>query len=289
MGKGSILPSFTKRKLSFAAMSGLFALLSYVCLLLAASRLDWRELVVELRDPNADEKNAKLTIGLLGGTINVNDAKVIEWKLQHSDGKLSRKRTEEQREEFLSFRYYTVGFYSSLIVSTLMLALGTLFIIWSSKPTLNVLGSLVFFSVAVFLCFFGVFFELWLTSKVHTQLQCVSVIFEFLETVNLPTITEDCEWKRGKAPWLLWTGTLLAVVAWAIAVVRIIKYRLPFMAKAIEEIMAVKAMAANPNFDDASSVAQNSPRTETLTTLLQASTPSPSPTGVRERMPLLTN
>jgi hypothetical protein len=248
--------ALAKRKISFAAITGFCALCSYLFILSASASNKWRTL---------EHGNDKVKIGLLAGVYKEGNERTTElWTLNTKNG--------AKPEEFRSFRLFTVIFYAVLISATLFLAVGTLFIIWSSKPSLNVLGSLILYSLSLKLTIAAIVLDYKLNDYISAQSACSALLSQFKQA---KAADQDCKWNSGTPSVLLLIGAALIVVTIGLALTRIFKYRLPFMTKVVEEILTIKALAK----DDVS----------VMSPTARSSEPGRGPAGIRERIPLLSN
>ena len=258
--------SIPKKGVSIASIIGFVAMTSYLLQMSAMNAIDWRKAVF------TTSKGGSLVtfdVGLVYGSVAMKNPGETDDKASHF---MTEWKMLDNGKYMQDLRAVEVTIYTLLTLSCLASALATLFIIWASKPWLNVLMSLLLLMLSVLLgtgsyllanssllpteeanmCskMFTMFQTLYERSKHGKDFEATAAL---LKAVTEPT----CKFGAPSAfppEARVLIATILSMIATLIAAGRIWYFRLPFFTRVLAEMAELKqrVQQSAEDMDDAS-------------------------------------
>ena len=256
--------SIPKKGVSIASIIGVVAMISYLLQMSAMNATDWRKSVFK-----SGQYSVTFDVGLVYGSVAMK-------KQGETDDKANHFTTEwkmlDNGKDLQDLRAVEVTVYTLLTLSCLSSALATLFIVWASKPWLNVLMSLLLLMLSVLLCtgsyvlanmsllptwqrgmcpkMFNMFQTIYERSKHSKDFEATAAI---LKGVSQPACSFGAPATFPPELRVL-VAALLSMLATLIAAGRIWYFRLPFFTRVLAEMAELKqrVQQSAEDMDDAS-------------------------------------
>ena len=219
---------------------------------------------------NPEERKTRLT-ALLDQNEKCRVNEKVQWRMPNRGSSTSIGHATEyqklMKEQLWWFRVKSVMQYLTANLATLCQILAALFLLWSSKPHLNVLASLVLLTLGLLFAICTILFNFLIFSQepsltsTNEKVTMCDALSQFVARVvqkdfgsvkyPRPTIT-DCETKKsshGGQLWKLWLGVALSAISLALAIIRIRLYQLPFFSRNVDQVAHLR----KPVHEDAAS------------------------------------